>query len=243
MFNLQALVEVSPRTLHFRHALAAAYKARRTHLPTPPASLGALFDAASAGTSGLLGRTGVRDALGEIRARLFHAQGRDADAQALWHESLAAALFAARIAQIRQSSVGVTFCAGLLHRAGEALALKILARIELEYRLKLDNAGRQDWCSEHGYELLERLVRGWNVPPQIATCALGWQRLSEFEQVAAESAALNLGRVCALELLQPRSCVPGSVETSAEELGLDAESVQAVRDEAGDVRELIRALD
>src|SRR5665213_1567099 len=102
MFNPQApSPEVSTRSLLFRHALAAAFEARRQNLPTAPASLGALLDASRTLPSGLLARPGVRDALGEIRARVFHAPGLQAEAQASWHESVATAGFAARVAQIR----------------------------------------------------------------------------------------------------------------------------------------------
>jgi hypothetical protein len=242
MFNPRApLPEASPRELIFRQALAAAFKSRRQNLPPPPASLPALLAGTQAGVHGLLGKPGCRDALGEVRARLFHIPGREAEAQAWWHESLASGVFAARVAQLRQASVSASFLGGLMHRSGEALALKMLARVELEYRIKLDSASRREWCSTHGPELAERLVRAWNVPPEIATCVLGWNRFGEFPDVAGESAAVYFGRLFAIEFLQPQLCVPGAVDHAAAELGLTSGHVAQVRQE--EVRTLLRALD
>jgi len=244
MFNPQAPPhEVSSRSLLFGHALAAAFKARSRNLPSAPASLPALLDACRNGTPGLLGRPGVRDALGEIRARLFHAPGREAEAQTSWHESVAAAVFAARLAQIRGASVAGAFSGGLFHRAGEALALKMLARVELEYRMKMDSASRRDWCTTHGHELAERLVRAWVLSPEAGVCVLGWQQFGEFAEVSAESAALYFGRLFAMELLQPAFCIPGAVDHAATEIGLTADMVAQVRAEEGRAREFIRALD
>jgi hypothetical protein len=186
-------------------------------------------------------KPGCRDALGEIRARLFHSPGRDAEAEAWWHEGVATAVFAARVAQLRQASVGASFLAGLLHRSGEALALKMLARVELEYRMKLDSTARRGWCTTHSQELAERLVRTWNLPSDIGSCVLGWMRFAEFGEVSGESAALYFGRLFAIELLQPEFCVPGALDHAAAELGLDADLVAQVRQE--DAGALIRALD
>jgi hypothetical protein len=244
MFNPQApSPEVSTRSLVFQHALAAAFKARRRNLPGAPASMGALLEASKHVSSGLLSRPGVRDALGEVRARLFHAPGRDAEAQASWHESVATAVFAARVGQLRGASVGVAFCGGLLHRAGEALALKMLARVELEYRMKLDSTSRRDWCASNGHDLAERLVRVWGLSQEIGACVLGWKQFGEFSEVSAESAALYFGRLFAIELLQPQFCVPGAFDQAAIDLGLAADALAQVRAEEGQVRELIRALD
>src|SRR4051812_5915863 len=115
MFNpLSRRPEVSTRALVFHQALAAAFKSLRQSIPAAPASLPALLsacetlsagDAPAAGATRVtpagelqisLSRTACREALGEIRARLFQIPGRDAEAQAFWEEALAGAVFAAR---------------------------------------------------------------------------------------------------------------------------------------------------
>ena len=242
MFNPQAPTsEASTRSLVFRQALAAAFKSRRQNLPPAPASLPALLTGCQTGVQGLLGRPGCRDALGEIRARLFHSPGRDAEAQTWWHESVASAVFAVRVAQLKQASVPASFLGALLHRSGEALALKILARVELEYRMKLDSRSRRDWCTSHAPELAERLIRTWNLSRRAGECVLGWMQFRELTELSGESAAVYFGRLFAIECLQPRFCVPGALDHAAAELGLSADDVAQVRQE--EARSLIRALD
>jgi hypothetical protein len=244
MFNPQARTPGhSTRSLVFRQALAAAFKARRQNPPPAPASLPLLLDSSAAGVSSLATRPGCRDALTEIRARLFHAPGRDLEAQTWWHEAVATAVFAARVAQLKQASVSTSFLASLLHRCGEALALKILARVELEYRIRLDSSSRREWCATHHQELTERLVRAWTLTPDIGSCVLGWSRFGEFAEVSGESAALYFGRLFAIELLQPDLCVPGALDHAASEMGLSEALVPEVRAEAAQARELIRALE
>jgi hypothetical protein len=244
MFNPQAASSgVSSRSLVFRHALAAAFKARRQNLPAPPAALPMLLQALQQGMSDALSRPGTRAALNEIRTLLFKAPGREADAQSCWHESVTAAMFAARVAQLRPASIAAAGCGGLLHRVGEALALKMLARVELEYRMKLDGPSRREWCTAHDLELAERLVRCWNLPPEVGTCVLGWQRIGEFAAVSPESGAVYLGRLCAIQMLHPQLCVPGALEQAAIEFGLGADGLSRLQAEFPRARELLRLLD
>lgn len=246
MFNPHApTFERSTRSMVFQQALAAAFKARRQNPPPAPASLPILLDGCRSGSFSLAtlsSRPGCRDALTEIHSRLFHAPGRDVEAQTWWHEALVTAVFAARIAELKQASSSTSFIAALLHRSGDALALKILARVELEYRMKLDSTSRRDWCATHSSELTERLVRTWNLTPDIASCVLGWMRFGEFADVSAESAALYFGRLFAVEMLQPDLCVPGALDYAAAEGGLTDDLMARVRAEAGHARELIRVV-
>jgi hypothetical protein len=244
MFNPQAPISGhSTRSLVIRQALAAALKARRQNPPPAPAGLPLLLDACGTGLSSWITRPGCRDALSEIHARLFHAPGRDLEAQAWWHEAVATAVFAARIAQLKQASIPASFIASLLHRSGEALALKILARVELDYRMRLDSSSRREWCTTHSQDLTERLVRAWNLTPDIGSCALGWMRFGEFAEASGESAALYFGRLFAIELLQPDLCVPGALDHAAADMGLSEAVVAEVRGEAMWARELIRVLE
>jgi hypothetical protein len=247
MFNPHAPTpERSTRSMVFQQALAAAFRARRQNPPSAPATLPILLDSCRNGISGptsLTNRAACRNALTEIRSRLFHAPGRDFEAQTWWHEAVATAVFAARMAELKSASVSASFLAALLHRSGDALALKILARVELEFRMKLDSTSRRDWCATHSGDLTERLVRAWNLTPDIASCVLGWRRFGEFAEVSAESAALYFGRLFAIEMLQPDLCVPGALDHAALEMGLSEEIVARVRAEGGRARELIRTLE
>jgi hypothetical protein len=234
MFNPQApRPELSTRALVFRQALAAAFKSLRQSIPAAPESLPALL--AACDDVAALNRPDCRNALTEIRARLFQIPGRDAEAQAFWHEGLAGAVFAARVARLKQAPVASSFMGALLHRAGEALALKILARVELEYRMKLDSSSRREWCASHSEELGDRLTRKWSLA-QPASMPAG-----DLNAASPESRAVYFGRLFAIEMLQPDFCVPGALDHAAADLGLSADLVAQVRKE--DMRSLIRALE
>jgi hypothetical protein len=107
--------------------------------------------------------------------------------------------------------------------------------------MKLDSTSRRNWCATHACELAERLILAWDLSPQVGECALGWMRYGEMDKPAPESAAVYFGRLFAIELLQPRFCVPGALDHAAAELGLSADHVAQVRRE--DVRSLFRMLD
>jgi len=234
MFNPQApRPELSTRALVFRQALAAAFKSLRQSIPAAPESLPALL--AACDDVAALNRPDCRNALTEIRARLFQIPGRDVEARAFWQEGLAGAMFAARVARLTQAPVASSFMGALLHRAGEALALKILARVELEYRMKLDSSSRREWCGTHSAELADRLVRKWNLLEQVGLPN------GELDSASAESKAVYFGRLFAIELLQPEFCVPGALDHAAADLGLGADLVAQVRKE--DVRSLLRTLE
>ena len=254
MFNPQApLPQLANRTLLLRHSLAAAFKAHRRSLPAAPQSLPLLIDSLQHGFDALLGRAGAREALSAVRDRLFHAAGREADAERCWQESVATAVFAARLAKLLDSapdpatkpepvSIAAAACGGLLHLAGEALALRILAHVEVEFRLKMDGASRREWCTGHGVELIELLVHAWPLPPACSACVLGWRRFGEFAAISSESTAVYLGRLFAIELLHPDWCVPGALAESLATIGLPTAALEEVRAQATAVHELLRAL-
>jgi len=130
--------------------------------------------------------------------------------------------------------VSASFIGALLHRSGEALALKILARVELEYRMKLDSSSRREWCATHSGELAGRLLRTWNLPE-----APGLPD-GDINEASLESKAVYFGRLFAIELLQPQLCVPGALDHAAADLGLEAPLVAEIRKD--DVRSLLRAM-
>jgi hypothetical protein len=244
MFNPRAPApQNSTRSLLLRQALAAAYEAGRRHLPLPPTSLPELLEGCRSGVQRMFATSGCREAMGAIRTRVFLAPGRDTEADRVWHEGAATAVFAARFAQLTQASVPASFLGGLLHRSGEALALKMLVRVELEYRMKLDSASRRDWCATHGPQLMERLADAWDLSPETESCMRGWMRFGEPEAVSGESAAVYFGRWFAVEFLQPQFCVPGALDHAVADLGLSADLATQVRREGARFRELIRAFD
>ena len=230
------------RALMLQHSLTALFKARKHMLPAMPSTFATLLQSADDGVATILGKPGAREALIELYCRVFQIPGREAEGRELWEESVAAAVFAGRLAQLLGVPVAAAFGGGLLHRSGEALALRMLARVELDYRVQLDAVGRRDWCSSHGPELAQLLVRGWGVPAPTATCALSWRQFGEFASLSGECSALYFGRLLATELLTPGRCVPGAIEQTAEELGLADAVLEATRAEGLRARELLRVV-
>src|SRR5690348_6131313 len=112
MFNPHAPTpERSTRSMVFQQALVAAFKARRQNPPSAPASLPLLLEGCRNGgfsLTTLAKRPGCRDTLMEIRRRLFHAPGRDVEAQTLWREAVATAAFTASVAEIKSGSVSAS---------------------------------------------------------------------------------------------------------------------------------------
>lgn len=254
MFNPQAPPsQPSNRTLLLRHSLAAAFKAHRRTLPAAPPSLPVLVDSLQHGFVALPGRPGALDALAALRERIFRASGREADAESCWQDSLATAVFSAHLAMRMGAvaaatgapepvSVAAAACAGLLHRAGEALALRILAHVEREFRVKMDGASRREWCTSQGSELTELLVHAWPLPAACSACVLGWRRFGEFAAVSAESTAVYHGRLFAIELLHPDWCVPGALEESFATTGLPGRALEDMRAQAAIFQNTVRLL-
>ena len=163
---------------------------------------------------------------------LCTAPARSAELRALWNESLVTGAFALRIAPHVGGDAHISGIAGLLHRLGDILTIRAIATIEHATRLRLDAASKAELCAEHGGEQLDRVVRAWSVPPRAAATAAEWRRLREFPGAAADATAVYLARLCAIELTAPQFCAPGSVEHAAEELGLSAGVLSALRSDA-----------
>jgi hypothetical protein len=63
--------------------------------------------------------------------------------------------------------------------------------------------------------------------------------LRDFPDAAADASAVFLGRSLALELIAPQFCAPGSVTAAAEEAGVSARRLSALRTDATIARLLI----
>ena len=61
--------------------------------------------------------------------------------------------------------------------------------------------------------------------------ASAWRRLRDFPTAAADAAVVHLARFMAIELVSPRFCAPGIVESAAEELNVSPAVIGRMRDE------------
>src|ERR1022692_2023770 len=73
-----------------------------------------------------------------LHGEVFIAPGHEPESEELWREAWLGGLWAKEIARLRRKHVETAFLAGLMHRAGAALALKLFAGFERQRRTALD---------------------------------------------------------------------------------------------------------
>jgi hypothetical protein len=211
--------------LDARRAITAELRERLQEVPPSPFDWSS-FDpcAALRGTS-----DSIDLQLAMLSRLLCTAPARSAELRALWNECVITAAFAQGVAPHLGADPRSSAIAGLLHRLGDMLTIRAIAEIEYASRVRLDSASKAGLCVDHGVDLLDRVLRAWGVPARAASTAAEWRRLREFPGAAADAAAVYLARLFALELISPQFCAPGVVEHAIEELGLEPDSLSAVR--------------
>jgi hypothetical protein len=175
----------------------------------------------------------------DLRTSVFHAPGREPESESLWREAVATSAFASQLAQEQGACVAVATCGGLLHRVGEAFALRSMALAESENGVRIDAPSRSELCALHGRDISERLVREWALPPAVAVCVIGWRRFGEFASVSPEVGAVYVGHLLSGELLHPYLTADGALEAAGSELGMDGAAIARVRARADEVRQLV----
>jgi len=210
--------------LDAHRAISVALHERLQQLPPSPLDWSS-FDPGAALRSG-----GAIDArLATLARSLCTAPARSAELRKLWNECVVTAAFAQQVAPHLGADPRSSTLAGLLHRLGDMLTIRAIAEIEHAEQVRLDSANKAALCAEHGVAVLDRVVRAWGVPARAAATAAEWRRLGEFPGVAADAAAVYLARLFALELIAPQFCAPGIVEHAMQEMGLEPDSLAAVR--------------
>jgi hypothetical protein len=180
--------------------------------------------------------------LASLRVAVFTAEGREVEIEALWRESLAAAICAPAVATLFDASPRLATAAALLHRLGDALALVALAKSEQECSVRLDAPSRAELCGCESAELAARALRWWCVPPTVAATVQVWRAFGGSPASNPAAAAVYLSHLIALEWLSPELCAPGLVDSVAREMGIAASRLSAVRPRS-DVRALLGVLE
>jgi hypothetical protein len=254
---------MSPHALPLRAAVMTTFRSRVKSVPLAPQSLdglmawleGGLKPAAGDHESHAAGdevvaqlapaadSAGSLQVLSELRSSLYHAPGRETESRTMWREALATAAFASQLAEARGASVAVAACGGLLHRAGEAFALRSMALAESEHGVRIDGPSKSELCSTHGRALADRLVREWNLPSAVGVCVMGWRRFGEFSAVSPEASAVYFGHLLSGELLHPYLTSSGALDAAVSELGIEAAAVDQIRARTQEVRDLVNTLE
>ena len=192
--------------------------------------------------------------LAEVRARVFALpesvasiesellENRRHELDALWREAVATMCYSTQIARIQKGAVGGTLLAALLHRAGQALAIRALALAELEQNVQLDPPSTADWLTRNSGSMFDSLASGWGLSDAVRQIVHFWQAYAEDDQ-PAEAHAVYFGHVLAMELLYPEWSSPAAIDAAASELHLNAETLEWVRGERTEILKLLTALD
>jgi HD-like signal output (HDOD) protein len=117
-----------------------------------------------------------------VRGGVFEAPGHEPETEELWREACLGSLWAKEVARVRRRNAEAAFLAGLMHRAGAALALKILARFEREQRTALDGKTFADLVSENELTCGRLLMSHWCLPVEIQEAASEWRAYKSCRQ-------------------------------------------------------------
>ena len=117
-----------------------------------------------------------------LRGEVFSAPGHEPQTEELWQEAWLAGLWAKEIARERRKHVESAFLAGLMHRTGAALALKILSRFETQRRECLDARVFGDLAVEFEPALGRLLMNNWLLPKDVQDAASDWRNYRESTQ-------------------------------------------------------------
>jgi len=168
-------------------------------------------------------------ALDELRAALFAVPAREREARSLWREALGTGWAAAAIARLTGASPGTVGLAGLLHRAGEALALRAVALVEARLGTRLDAASVQAACATWEPELTATLLRHWRLAPGVGAAIQGWRRVGESATAGGEARAVYFGHAYASQLLFAEFAAPGLADELEAQLRLERRELARLR--------------
>ncbi len=145
-----------------------------------------------------------------LRGEVFSAPGRDRECEQLWREAWLGALWAREAArQINRRHLETSFLSGLMHRAGAALAYKIISRYEREKHLEMDAAHLAAMVGAVEPSFCRLLTSNWRLTAEVQDAASGW---SEYPDGASSDLA---GIVAAAHLLAVHTLQPELVGAEA----------------------------
>ncbi len=138
-----------------------------------------------------------------LHGEVFVAPGHEPQSEELWREAWLAGLWAKEIARERRKQVESAFLAGLMHRTGAALALKILSGFEMEQRTVLDPRAFSDLVVEFEPVFGRLLMNKWSLPNDVQDGASDWRDYagSSHSDLAA---TVNAAHMLATHTLHPQ---------------------------------------
>jgi HD-like signal output (HDOD) protein len=138
-----------------------------------------------------------------LHGEVFSAPGHEPECEELWREAWLGGLWAKEIARLRRKHVETAFMAGLMHRAGAALALKLFARFEREQRTALDAQTFRSLVVEFESPCGRLLMSNWCIPSEIQEAASAWRSYRSSREVDL-AGTVNAAHLLAQHTLYPQ---------------------------------------
>jgi HD-like signal output (HDOD) protein len=172
-----------------------------------------------------------------LRGEVFIAPGHEPESEELWREAWLGGLWAKEIARLRRKHVETAFLAGLMHRAGAALALKLFAGFERQRRTALDAQTFRSLVVEFESPCGRLLMSNWCIPTAIQEAASEWRSYRTSREVDL-AGTVNAAHLLAQHTLYPQLLGEETVlsDTVFEQLGVFPDERIAVLEQRDQVR-------
>lgn len=222
--------------------VVAAFSSALLRSPPRPNGLAACVGYLQEDAGRIPGRQMGMRALQNLRGSLFSAPGRDGEMALLWREALATACFARVVAAQSHFDAPLLTGAGLLHRAGEIVALRALAQAEREAGQRLVGPVMQEILDARDDELVSRVTRCWMLPCELRLLVMRWREEQDHPRRPESVSLLVMAQAFATELVHAATCTPGLVEAAGEAMKFPLPLVEQVRGQARGIEALLAQL-
>lgn len=174
-----------------------------------------------------------------LRGEVFIAPGHEPESEELWREAWLGGLWAKEIARLRRKHVETAFLAGLMHRAGAALALKLFAGFERERRTALDAPTFRSLVVEFESPCGRLLMSNWCIPAAIQEAASEW-RSYRTSREADLAGTVNAAHLLTQHTMYPQLLGEATVlsDTVFEQLGVFLHERIAILEQRDQVRQV-----
>jgi hypothetical protein len=218
----EALAPEAPRVV-------AAFSAALLRSPPKPNGIAACVGYLQEDAALVPGRQMGMRALQNLRGSLFSAPGREPEMSLLWREALATACYARVVAVQAHFDAPLLTGAGLLHRAGEIVALRALAQAERDAGQRLVGPVMQEILNARDDELVARVTRCWMLPCELRLLVMRWREEQEMLRRPESVSLLTMAQAFATELVHEATCTPDLVAAAREAMNFPAVLVDRVR--------------
>jgi HDOD domain len=224
-------------------ALEAAAHSVGAGLGARPEALRDIVDALATGAplpqlrrGGRRPADGLQAGLEALRSEVFSVEAHPRESRLLWRDALATAWISAALARLAGGSPGTAGLAGLLHRVGDALALRAATEVESAEGAAFDPASLQAACAALEPSLTAALLKAWRLPSGVAAAVQGWRRVGESGSVSADARAVHYGHAFASQVLFAEFPSPGLADQLGSDLRLDRRETARLRESLGPLK-------